>query len=158
MSRARLAVLARPKALAFLSAVPNKRNGTYLRPEQFSVVTRYLLDAGLQWSGKDFGSLSNLLCCRAAGSNSEKGCWKALGAKGDDFPDVGRAKAIDDGQPGCIRYQDPSPFPDFSPLLIWAFSRIVAGPAEEAAAFSSDLLGEADFLWRASLTGTRSKV
>ena len=41
--RARLAVLARPKALAFLSAVPNKRNGTYLRPEQFSVVTRYLL-------------------------------------------------------------------------------------------------------------------
>ena len=40
---ARLAVLGQKKALEYLSCVPCKRSGQYLRPDQWVVVTRYIL-------------------------------------------------------------------------------------------------------------------
>ena len=40
---ARLSVLSQKKALEYLSCVPCKRSGQYLRPDQWVVVTRYIL-------------------------------------------------------------------------------------------------------------------
>ena len=86
--RARLAVLARPKALAFLSAVPNKRNGTYLRPEQFSVVTRYLLGEQI---------LPAPVQCRSCNQTCDVHCHHMYNCHGVGGEVIGRHDLVRDG-------------------------------------------------------------
>ena len=86
--RARLAVLARPKALAFLSAVPNKRNGTYLRPEQFSVVTRYILGEKI---------LPAPVQCRSCNQPCDEYCHHMYNCHGVGGEVIGRHDLLRDG-------------------------------------------------------------
>ena len=66
---ARLAVLAQKKALEYLSCVPCKRSGLYLRPDQWVVVTRYILGEPIYDSDR---------ICPACNSPSDKWGHHAL--------------------------------------------------------------------------------
>merc|ERR1712155_88751 len=66
---ARLSVLSQKKALEYLSCVPCKRSGQYLRPDQWVVVTRYILGEPIYDSDRT---------CPACNSPSDKWGHHAL--------------------------------------------------------------------------------
>ena len=90
--RARLAALSRPKALAFLNSVPNRRTGNYLRPEQFVVVMRYVL-------GEPIYNVDTAVAppCRSCNKPSDIYGHHAYSCSGQGGEVIGRHNLLRDG-------------------------------------------------------------
>ena len=90
--RARLAALSRPKALAFLNSVPNRRIGNYLRPEQFVVVMRYVL-------GEPIYNVDTAVAppCRSCNKPSDIYGHHAYSCSGQGGEVIGRHNLLRDG-------------------------------------------------------------